>query len=166
MCKGAPGPPLGARLLALEHGPKGVVRGGGDALAGAAAVLGGGLAVAEREANKEALAHLLFTIRHTLEGLLLVVDLLVLGHVCLVAEVIKVAGVRLRVQLGDEGCAGLAQGLPLDFGEVLVVVDVLDVGEPTAAGVDSPGLVSDMSPWVKARVTYVVIKFQVRLLRK
>lgn len=85
--------------------------------------------MAEREADKEALAHLLLTISHTLERLLLIVDFFILGHVGLVAEVVKIAGVRLRVQLRDEGCSSLPQSVPLHLGEVLVVVDVLDVGE-------------------------------------
>lgn len=66
-----------------------------------------------------------------------VVDLLVLGHVGFVAKVVKVPGIRLRVQLRDEGRPGLAQRSPVDFCEVLVVVDVLNIGKAPGARVDA-----------------------------
>ena len=45
----------------------------------------------KRKADEKTLAHLLLSLSHALECLLLVVHLLVLGHVGLVAEVIEVA---------------------------------------------------------------------------
>lgn len=91
----------------------------------------------EREAHEERLAHLLLTISHRLERLLLVVDFFVLGHVRFVGEVVEVARVGLGVKLRDEGGAGLAEGRPIHFSEVGVRVDVLNVGEAAAARVDS-----------------------------
>lgn len=116
--------------LALKHGTKRVV--GRDALprtVAAIAVIGGGLAVPEREADKETLAHLFLALGHAFQGLLLVVDLFILGHVGIVAKVVKVAGIRLRVQLWHEGRSGLAQRLPVNLGEVVVGEDVLDLAE-------------------------------------
>lgn len=127
-------PFLGTRPLALEHRPKSIALAASvDLLPGTATVLRSRLAVAECEADEERLAHLLLAISHGLERLLLVVDFLVLGHIGFVGEVVEVAGVGLRVQLGDKGRTGLAQGGPVYFGKVVVVVDVLDVGEATAS---------------------------------
>ena len=129
------------RLLTLEHGSERVVcrcvlkR---NRLARAPALFGIGLAVAEGETNEEAFAHLVLAVGHGLESLLLLMHLLVLGHVSLVAEIVKVTSIRLRVQLGDEGRLGLAQRRPVHLGEVLVLINVLDVREPTGAGVDAP----------------------------
>lgn len=89
--------------------------------------------MAECEANEEALAHLIITLCHGLEGLLLLVDLLVLGHVGFTAEIIEVASICFRVQLGNKGRARLPEGRPVDFSKVMVVVDVLDIGEATAS---------------------------------
>lgn len=101
---------LRARPLALEHGAKSItLTASVDLLPGAAAILCSRLAVAEREADEKRLAHLLLAVSHGLERLLLVVDFLVLGHVSFVGEVVEVPGVGLRVQLGDEGGASLAQ---------------------------------------------------------
>jgi hypothetical protein len=124
----------GTRLLVLQHCPERVV--GWDALARAAAILCGRLAVPECEANEEALAHLVVTLGHGLESLLLVVNLLVLCHVGLVCEVIKVSGVRLRVQLWDKGCAGLAESVPVDFGKVVMSVNIVNIREPARSRVD------------------------------
>lgn len=96
----------------------------------------------ESESDKETLAHWVIAVRHGLERRLFIVDLLVLGHVGLVAEVVEVAGVGLRVQLGDEGRTGGSEGLPVYLGEVLVVVDVLDVREALGARVDASVIVS------------------------
>lgn len=89
--------------------------------------------MAEGETDEERLAHLLFTVGHGLEGLLLVVDFLVLGHVGFIGEVVEVASVCLRIQFGDEGSTGLAESGPIYFGEVGVIVDVLDVRETAAS---------------------------------
>lgn len=93
--------------------------------------------MAERETDEERLVHLIITISHRFQSLLLVMDFFVLGHVGLIREVVEVAGISLRVQLRNERRTGLAESGPVYFGEVVVVVDVLDVGEATASGVDS-----------------------------
>lgn len=121
----------------LEHRSKRLRIRGLDPLARAATIFASRFAVSEREPDKEALAHLIVTISHRLKSCLLVVDLLVLGHVGFVAEVVKVPGIRLRVQLRDEGRPGLAQASPVDFCEVLVVVDVLNIGKAPGARVDA-----------------------------
>lgn len=126
---------MGAQLLTLKDCAKCVV--GRDTLARAAAVFRHGLAVAEGEADKETLAHLVFAVRHVFEGLLLVVHFLVLGHVGLVGEVVKVAGISLRVQLGDKWRSCLAQGIPFHLGKVVVFVDILNIREAARAGVDT-----------------------------
>lgn len=118
--------PLVSHWFALKHGPKRLVR--RDALPGDA-VFRGRLAVPEREADEEALAHLFLTLGHVLQRGLFVVHLLVLGHVGVVAEIVKVAGVCLRVQLRDKRCPRLPQCVPIHFGKVLVFVDILNVGK-------------------------------------
>lgn len=100
-------PTVGSQWLALEHSPERVV--GRDALSRGLSIFPCRLTVAEREADEEALAHLFLAIRHGLERLLLIMDLLVLGHVSLVAKVVKVASICLRVQLGHEWRSGLPQ---------------------------------------------------------
>jgi hypothetical protein len=52
--------------------------------------------------------------------------LLVFGHICLVAEVIEIACISFRVEFWDERCSLGAKGGPVNFGEVLVIVNVLD----------------------------------------
>jgi hypothetical protein len=91
----------------------------------------------EREADKEALAHLFLTICHGLERLLLIVDFLVLGHVGLVTKVVKVASVCLRVQLRNEWRTSLAQRIPLHLGKVMMVIDILDVVKAACPRVDA-----------------------------
>lgn len=93
--------------------------------------------MAECESHKQSPVHLLIAVGHGLESLLLLVNFLVLGHVGLIGKVVEVAGVGLRVQLGNKGGASLAEGLPLDFGKVLVIIDVFDITEATASGVDA-----------------------------
>lgn len=121
-------PPIVPQWLALKHGAKRVV--GRDAFPWAAiTVICGGLAMPESEADKETLAHLFLALGHAFQGLLLVVDLLVLGHVGIVAKVVEIAGIRLRVQLWHERCPGLAQRLPVDLGEIVVGKNILDFTE-------------------------------------
>lgn len=92
------------------------------------------------KADKQALPHLLVAIGHVLERLLLVVHFLVLGHVGLAAEVVKVAGVGLGVELGlERGALGPEVG-PVHLGKVGVRVDLVDVGEARALGRDEPVL--------------------------
>mgnify|MGYP000949121174 CR=1 FL=1 len=112
-------------LLALQHCAKSVL--GGNLLPRTLAILASWLPVAESEPNKEALAHRVVTIRHGLESLLLLVHLFVFGHVSFAAEIVKVASVRLRIELRDERCASLAQSFPVDFAKVLMVADVLKI---------------------------------------
>lgn len=95
------------------------------------------LAVSESKSNKERLGHIIIPVRHGLKGLLFFMDLLVLGHVSFVCEVIKVAGVCFRVQLGYERRLGLSQRDPIHFTKVLVLADILDVGEALGSGVDA-----------------------------
>lgn len=123
-------PRAGILTLALEHGPKVFFQ--GDALPRTATLFGCRLTVSEREANKEALAHLITTLRHGFQGLLLLVYLLVLGHVSLVTKIVKVSGICLRVQLGDKGRASLTEGLPVNFSEVLMGIDILNVREASS----------------------------------
>lgn len=129
---------LDNQALALEHRAKGVVGGNPLAWAAAAAFLGRSLAVAKRKADKEALAHRVVAIRHRLERLLLLVYLLVLGHVGLVAKVVKVARIRLRVELGHKRRARLTQRGPVHFGKVLVVVNIFNICKASHARVDAP----------------------------
>jgi hypothetical protein len=94
--------------------------------------------VAEGEADKKTLAHFVFAIGHVLEGLLFIVDLLVLGHVCFVGEIVKVTCIRLRVELRNKRCLGLPQRVPVNFGKILMVLDILNVGETLGLGVNAP----------------------------
>ena len=128
------------RCSALQHRSEGIV--GGDPLARTSPILRGRLPVSECEADKETLAHFFFAISHRLQRLLLFVDFFILGHVGLVAEVVEVACVCFRVQLRDEWRSALSQGVPLNFGKILMFVDILDVGESTTAGVDATAPVS------------------------
>lgn len=84
------------------------------------------------EADEKSLVHWFLAICHDLERHLLVMDFLVLGHVSLVAEVVKVAGVGLGVELWHEWRTLGAESLPIDLGKVLVSVDLLDVWETLA----------------------------------
>lgn len=80
----------------LKHRPKRAIGRDGLARGGRLArLVRGRLAVPKGEADEQALAHGILPIGHALKRALLVVDLLVLGHVGLVAEVVKVACVRL-----------------------------------------------------------------------
>lgn len=72
----------------------------------------------EREADERTLGHGILAVGHVLERRLLVVHFLVFGHVRLVVKVIKVAGVSLGIELGDERRTLLADRWPVDFGEV------------------------------------------------
>lgn len=90
--------------------------------------------MSECEANKQALAHWIFSISHLLQSSLLVMNLLILRHISLVAEVIEVASVGLGIKLGDERGALSSKGVPIDFGEILVSVDILDRGKPLRLG--------------------------------
>lgn len=83
----------------------------------------------ESKPHKQRLPHRALAIRHALQRSLLIMHLLVLCHVRLVAEVVKVARVGLGVEFGHKGRALRAQGGPVYFGKVLVRVDGLDVGE-------------------------------------
>lgn len=87
----------------------------------------------ECEADEEALAHFFFSFCHRFESLLLVMNLLVFSHVSFVAEIIKVPCVCLRVQLWYKRGPGLTQSRPVDLGKVLVIVNILDVGEAPGA---------------------------------
>lgn len=86
------------------------------------------------EADEQALAHRIFSVGHVFQGLLLLVHLLVLGHVGFVAEVVKVASVSLGVEFGDEGSTLGAESGPVDFREVLMIVDFLDGREALGFG--------------------------------
>lgn len=165
MCCGIILPPYELRnpMLTLQHRPEGPVS--LDRFPWAAFL--GCLAVAESKSNKERLGHVFFPIRHGLKGLLFLVDLLVLGHVSFVAEVIEVAGIRFRVQLGYERRLGLSQRLPVHFTKVLMFTYVLDVGEALGSGVDTTGKrLVYRSNAMRIRSSYVVMKFHVLLLRK
>lgn len=122
-------------LLTLEHCAKRIV--GWNALSGAAPFFGCGLSVSERESDKETLAHFIFTFGHCLERLLFLMDLLVLGHVSFIGEVVEVTSICLRVQLRNKRCASLAEGLPADLGKVLMGVDILNVREASRPRVDT-----------------------------
>lgn len=64
-------------------------------------------------------------------------DLLVLGHICFIGEIIKVTCVHLRIQLRDEWGLCLSESIPLDLGEILMLVDILDVGKSLGSRVDA-----------------------------
>lgn len=119
--------PLGYLRLALEHRPECLIS--GNALSGASAVLCGRFAMSERKADKKALAHWILTFSHSFQSLLLVVNLLVLGHVGFIGEVIEVTSISFRVQLGNKWRTGLSKDFPFNFGKVLVSIDILDIGE-------------------------------------
>lgn len=133
---------LAQRTLALQHRSKSVVPWDGFPRA---AVLRRGLAVAERKAHKQSFAHLVVSISQVLKRLLFVVDFLVLGHISLIREIIKVSCVGFRVQLGHKWRLGLSQSLPLHLGKVWVFVDILDVREALGSRVDAPMIVSLMA---------------------
>jgi hypothetical protein len=91
-----------------------------------ATVICGRLAVSERESDKQALAHWVFSVGHALQCLLLIMNLLILRHVRLIAEIIEITSIGLRVQFRDKGCTLRTKGIPINFGEVLVTIDILD----------------------------------------
>lgn len=132
--------PISARAprLALEHGTKAIVVRSWDAFSWTAAVFSSRLAMAEGESDKEALAHFVIAIGHGFQGLLLLMHLLVLCHVCFVAEVVEITSISLRVQLGHEWGSGLPQCYPVNFGKILVAVNVLAIGEAASTRVDAP----------------------------
>ena len=66
-------------------------------------------------------------------------DLLVLGHVRLAAEVIEVAGVGLGIELGNEGRLLLPKTREVDLSKVLVLVDLGDVLESVLLSSNQPG---------------------------
>lgn len=78
------------------------------------------------ETDEQALAHRVFSVGHILQSLLLLVDLLVLRHISLIAEVIEVTSVGLGVEFGDERSSLRAKSIPVNLGEVLMLIDVLD----------------------------------------
>lgn len=123
--------------------------------------------MSERESNERALGHGILTVGHVLERRLLVVHFLVLGHVGLVVEVVEVAGVGLRIQLGDEGRTLLADRWPVDFGKVGVCVDSLDGRETLGFRGDKTVVISFVDLFKEGvSMTYLVMKAQVRLLIK
>jgi hypothetical protein len=67
------------------------------------------------------------------------VHLLVLGHVSFIGEIVKVAGVCLRVELGDKGGSLSTQRGPIDLGKVLMRVDGLNRRETLGFGGDETG---------------------------
>ncbi len=126
------------------------------------------LAMSESEANKERFVHRLLSIRHALKGHLLVVYLLVLSHVGLVAEVVKVSGIGLRVEFWHEWSALGAESGPVNFGEVVVVVDFLDRGKALTLGGNETRVML-VKPNRRSHFVlkaYLQMKLQVRLLMK
>lgn len=85
--------------------------------------------MSERKADKKALAHWILTFGHSFQSLLLVVNLLVLGHISFIGEVIEVTSISFRVQLGNKWRTGLSKDFPFNFGKVLVSIDILNIGE-------------------------------------
>ena len=82
--------------------------------------------MSESESDKQALAHWVFTVSHLLQCGLFIVNLLVFGHVCFIAEVVKIASISLGVELWDKGSTLGSKSAPINLGEVWVVVDILD----------------------------------------
>jgi len=83
----------------------------------------------EGKADEESLAHLFLSIGHILQSLLFVVYLLVLGHVSLIAEIVEITRICFRIELGDKGCFGLPQRLPVHFSKVLMLEYIFDLRE-------------------------------------
>lgn len=90
---------------------------------------------------------------------------LVLRHVCLVAEIIKIPGIGLRVQFWDERRTLRSKSVPINLGEVLVVINILNVAEALGLGCNTATRVSFAPNWAN-QSTYLVMKFQVLLLMK
>lgn len=93
--------------------------------------------MSERESDEETLAHLVFTLSHCLESLLFVMNLLVLGHISLVGEIIEIARISFRVQLWYKGRTSLSQNIPFNFSKVVVSIYIFDVREASCARVDA-----------------------------
>ena len=92
-------------------------------------IFGCGFTVSECEANEQALAHWIFSIGHLLQCSLFVMDLLVLGHICLIAEIVEITCIGLGVEFWDERSTLRSECVPINFSKVLIRVDILDVGE-------------------------------------
>lgn len=103
-----------------------------------AAVLRGRFSMTERKSNEEALAHLLFSIGHGFKSLLFIVDFFVLGHISFIGEIIEVPGVRLRIQLGYKRGFRLSQRVPIYFGKIMMLEDILNIGKPLGSRIDTP----------------------------
>lgn len=126
-------------MLGLKHRAKCV---GLDRLP-RAAILGSGLSVPECEAYEETFAHCVIPVGHALESLLFVVDFLVLGHVCLAGEIIKVSRISFRVKFRDERGLGLSKRRPINLGKILVLLDIVNVGKALCSRVDTPAIMLD-----------------------
>ena len=115
-----------AHVVNLENGAESAI--GSDVLS-RALLISTSLAMLEGKSDEKSLVHWLLTVGHTLECHLLIVDLLILGHISLVAEVVEVASVGLGIELWHEWRTLRAECLPVDLGKVLVSVDLLNIRE-------------------------------------
>ena len=113
--------------IGSEHGAKRAIRGNSLPRTRFSTFIGRWLAVSEGESDEQALAHGIFPVSHTLKRSLLIMNLLVLGHIGFVAEVIKVASVRLRVELWHERRTLSSKRGPVNLSKVLMRVNFLDV---------------------------------------
>lgn len=85
--------------------------------------------MAEGESNEQALTHRVFSVCHVLQSFLLLMNLLVLGHISFVAEVIEISCISLGVEFRDERSTLGSKSVPVNFSEVLVLIDFLDRSE-------------------------------------
>lgn len=86
--------------------------------------------IPESKPDKQALAHLIIAIGHILQRALLIMDLLVLSHICLVAEIIEVPSISLGIKFRHEWSPLITQTLEVDLGEIVVRMDFFDILEP------------------------------------
>lgn len=86
--------------------------------------------IPESKPDKQALAHLIIAIGHILQRALLIMDLLVLSHICLVAEIIEVPSISLGVKFRHEWSPLITQTLEVDLGEIVMRMDFFDILEP------------------------------------
>ena len=92
-------------------------------------------------------------------------NLLVLGHIRFIAEVVEVASVGLGVKFRNKRSSLRSKSLPINLSKILMLVDVLDKGKTLCLGCDTAVSVSRRS-FPTICVTNLVMKFQVRLLMK
>lgn len=85
--------------------------------------------MSKRKSDEQALAHGVLSVGHVLQCRLLIMNLFVLSHIGFIAKVIKVASVRLRVELRNEGSTLSSEASPINLSKILMRINILDSRE-------------------------------------